>query len=370
MVASIFAATQFFNRSSALRTAYQSGQRARLLVVGDSNTAGWGANGAGGGAGVNAGNATNYLRTKSYVRETATLLIAAGYRVRSDGFFGSGASAANTIAEAVAANPSLAFGANWSVWTSNLFVGAYSFLCASSNTTTDMTYTPTVAADRFDIYFSTFIGGGIFRVADSGGNLQTGISTNAAESFQKVTVSRGVASTLAITLRQTTTGGLFIVGIVPWDSTSPRLELINAGYAGSKVSDWQDASHAYSPFLAVPIIDADAVSLNFGPNDAQAGVTPAQYQTNLQALITQFKPTGDILLIKPATSSDTHNPPAGYITAIDTLVANNSLAQAANFNSISMLAADRFDSVHFVSTGHVKMANVFEPVIASAIGNP
>jgi len=370
MVASIFAAAQFFSRTSALRNAYQSGQRARLLLLGDSNTAGWGANGAGGGAGSNAGNATNYLRTKSYVQETATQLAASGYRIRSDGFLGSGASAANTIAEAVAANPSLAFGANWSVWTGNLFIGAYSFLCASSNTTTDMTYTPTVAADRFDIYFSTFVGGGIFRVADSGGNLQTGISTNSAESFQKVTVSRAVASTLAITLRQTTTGGLFILGIIPWNTTSPRLELINCGYAGSKVSDWQDTSHAYSPFNAVPLVGAEAVSIDLGPNDAFASVTPAQYQTNLQALITQFKPVSNVILIKPATSSDSHNPPAGYMTAIDTLVSTNGLAQAPDFNSISMLSSDRFDSVHFASAGQVKEANVLKPALAAIIGNP
>lgn len=336
-------------------------RRAIWAMLGDSLTAGWGAALATGtGAGADPGGA-GYSRVKAYPKKLATLLTSAGVPSRADAVFGNGISTNNTVAEYTAANPSVTFGSGWDIAINTL--GGMFFHSSGGGA---MTFAPDFAADRFDLYITGFAGLGTFTVSDASGVLATVSESvaNGITAYQTVTISRPVSSKLPISIARTGAGGdIYIGAIVPYDTTAPRLELWNMGWAGSKSSDWTAGTDQsdWAPYKALGSITPDLLSIELGANDSNAGVAAATYKSNLQTIINNAHGNlHDIWMMKanPATTgSDGYNLTSAYLTAIDEIGAANGGVPALNYNGgLTLVTEDYYDNIHLSDQGQTKKA--------------
>lgn len=336
--------------------------RARWALIGDSLTSGWGAGGPGGGTGTAPGGIGINLRAKSMPSELAKKLNAAGTPSRADAVLGNSNTPNNNVAEFVAYNPNCALGAGWDIYRSadGAVPGGQCFICNGAGA---FVFTPEVAADRFDIYANRYNGGGVLTVSDASGTLAT-VDTNTAptprgEMFRFV-VHRSTASLSPISI-QRTGGAIFLNGIVPYDTTSPRLELWNMGYAGSKVSDWLKNNFMWSPLSALSIYAPDFYTIALGGNDVANGVSSATFSANLQALITAAKGAAPrVALVKIHPGNPTTVPanlPPSYLAAMDALQTSNNLAPTINFHdNVPLTIADYYDGIHLTNSGYIKEA--------------
>lgn len=345
--------------------------RARMAFVGDSTIAGWGSGGVvGTGAGATPGSGGNYLRASSTPQQLSVLLSAAGIPTRADAIFGTGTTTANTVAEYVVVNPGNTFGADWGVHSSST-LGGNSLTSAATGTTSWVTRSWEYAADTFDIYYMTLAGFGTFTVTDASGTLATVDASvvvlpvgAASGGLSKVTVSRATASKLPISIQRTGVGGaIFIVGIVPYDSNSPRLEIWNMGWGGSKTSDWTLAgSNGWKAYYALTLIEQpDLWYLELGLNDRFNAVSPETYQANLNTLAARLKAGGGDLIMgkphRPYLGNIAYNLTVAHLAAIDTVaLARGAAALVDNYTPTNLGVTDYYDAVHLTGPGYAKKA--------------
>lgn len=375
----VAAAAPTLSGMPALQAKRNAGQRAILGMIGTSMTSGWGsgiANGTGDGA--DAGRNGNSLRSKSWPQQLAAQLIAAGVPTRSDAYF-SGLQTGDTVSTLTTYNPRVSFGAGWEV-AGNESAGGK--IMRVQNGTGALTFTPEIAADRFDILVTGFSGLGTLEVRDSSGllltideSVNTGGSNDVtisatSSAFRRLTASRSTPSTNPITIAPpaSSNASAFVVGIIPYDTTSPRLEIINIGWPGSRAygtdtssPHWNSHSsgaYAWYPFYAIGAINADAFFIELGHNDIAANTSAADYQTALTNIANQAKAKGaNVALVKGNTATlSSYNLPASYLAAVDSVTSSLSLRPVLNFNSINLVTADRFDGVHLSGSGYAKDA--------------
>jgi hypothetical protein len=341
--------------------------RSVVAMVGDSLTDGWGsAATTGTGSGSNPGKSPNFLRSNSYPSQMAALYSAAGTPSRADAFF-TGQAYNSTMSDLAYAYPNTTFGADWSI-SSSLFTLGGSMMVCSSTSTTAATYQPLFSADSFDILVPGLASYGIMTVTDvdSGTVLATidqsvltGGVTQGSGAARMVRVTRTAHSTGALSFSRAFGGAVYLIGIIPFDSTSPRLEFLNFGFPGSTTANWTATTSAWSPFICLGLFASyvDAWQIELGANDSVAAVSSTTYQTNLQNIANKIKTYGDGMMAKtnPA-SSGSYNVSAAYLAAVDAVQATINSNAAIDFNSTTYVAADRFDAIHLTQQGYAKKA--------------
>jgi hypothetical protein len=340
-----------------------AGQRAIVAMLGDSLFAGWGAGSTtGGAAGVQAGQTPNNNRsnysTPAYI---AAQLKAAGIPARSDAIFGSGGVQASVVSYFNDANPVFQIGSGGAISSQPETMGGPMIRTDTGGTTVG-TLNPQELTDKVDIYFITGVANQILTATDSDGQIGTyDVGSSSGGGIRKITISRATPSTKPITITQgAAVAGCYFLGIIPYNSQAPMVEIWNWGRGGWKVSDAMVTTNAWSAGSMVPIYNPDAVVVSLGANDANAAISASTYQTNLQSLITLLSPTTrDIRLVKQhgsSTGGETgYDAPAGYRTAIDTLTTSNALRAAFNFHDgIIATPADYFDNIHLIRSGYSK----------------
>lgn len=253
---------------------------------------------------------------KSLPAQLATVLSARGVPAIAEGYFGDGNQF--TAAALTDANPKFSFaGSSWTSWSAGVRT-AGGWALRNVTGTDVMSYTPGINVTNFRTYYIQASGTAEFTTQiDS----ETAATINSSGSAAVVgTYSTAVSSTAAshtLKIARTGTGGqLYIVGVRAWDSNRKTIECINLGWSGSKVSDWNVTTNAYSPSSAVTAIitDINTISANTIPvtvflgidiNDWIAGTDPATYKTGMAALITAFQATGAgvVLVAGPPSAS-------------------------------------------------------------------
>jgi lysophospholipase L1-like esterase len=366
----------------AVQSKMASGQRSQIGIVGDSAVAGWGSGIlTGNAAGANAGNPGNYVRAKSWPSQLKNLLVAAGIPCRSDAYFSSQID--TNLTNMQSANPNIVVGSGW-------VLAVYSLsgtVLQSPNTVTSNTqFTPEIAADKFDILHSANAGLGTILITDEDGlNVSIDCSTNAGAQvinstglgMKRTTVSRPVASTKPIQISRSTGGAIYIEGIIPYNSVTPCLELLNMGWPGSRAygtsgsgiwNIWADPSTmgAITPYNALGALNCDAYIIELGTNDAAASIADADFQTAMTNIATKLKGQAgnnglNVAVVKCRTtigSYASYNMTPGYLAALDTITSSLGLSPVINFNTISFVTADRFDGTHLTEQGYGKEAVV------------
>nr|WP_315384207.1 hypothetical protein [uncultured Sphingomonas sp.] len=366
----------------AVQAKLVAGQRAQIAFVGDSGTAGWGAGiQIGTQSGSDAGISPNYLRDKSWPAQLGELLVAAGIPCRSDAYFSSQVN--SVVADMMAANPNIQVGAGWVL---SQFSLSGTMLNCPSTVSTPTTFTPKKAADSFDIIHSATAGLGVITITDEDGmsvqideskNSGAQVVTSTGNGMKRTTVTRPVASTKPITITRTSGGQIFIVAIIPYDSTKPCLELLNMGWPAAKAFGTSGTGHwniyadpttmsAATPYNALGALNSDAYIVELGTNDAKAGVAPSDFLAAMTNIASKLKGQAgnngaNVALVKCRTTVGgyaSYNMSADLLAVIDTVTANLNLAPVINFNAIQFVTADRYDGTHLAGQGNGKQAVV------------
>jgi lysophospholipase L1-like esterase len=345
----------------AAKAAAAAGTRnAKLLCIGDSLTTGYGASGV-----PYAG-----AEPLSYPAVLAGLL--SSYHGSRENLFGS--HTATTFADLLAYDIRLTATTGWGLFGVGSSIGG-AVLTNASNTTGALNFTPSIPVDTFDIYSPAAIGCDNLTIAVDGGSVIATVNLNVSTTLIKTTVSAGALGSHTVNLKRTVNGGngVFVSGIVGYNSAVKEISVYNGGWSGSTAANWNDATFpGWSPKPAIPIVAPDLAVIFLGANEILGGVAPATFSTNLQAIITAAKLSGDVLLVTPPPV-DTGLASAAAQQAIVDVVYALALTNKCNVIDLyarwgssytNSLAFGRYgDGIHASGAGYSDIANAIRAAV-------
>ena len=293
-----------------------SGQgRARVLCLGDSNTAGDAV-----APGVR-------LREAAYPARLAELLDRV-YGASGDGFCGNAGilSAIDTTYD-----PRLSFGAGWVV-SGAVSVGGTMF--SNASTSNALTFTPRDAWERCEIIFAGIAAGAV--------DLSAGGATSRhdipAGGMVSVSFDAGALASRQLSVMRVS-GEIHVAAILPHSSIRPRVEVINAGRTGWASADLIDAATFYAPGAALSSVAADLVLIEIGLNDFNTGISPTVYGNRLRTLVGLCPVMADVVVmssVSPEQASRVY-PWSDYLDQMREVCAERELS----FIDISVAMGDR-----------------------------
>lgn len=355
--------------SAAIARVQNSTGNAKIAFVGDSNT-----------AGSYSGPALAHLRSFSYPTKSSVYLSSLfGVTGVEETVMGDGGikSTGGTSATYTGYDPRVTFAGGFDLGVTGTYstVGGTPFV--SNTIGAVLTFTPvSTAIDSFDVYYFTDTSGTSKGGLDINGGTSTPLSTNSVVGIGKTTITGTVgANTLHITATAT---DLRIAGIVAYNSTIKSLQVINMGWSGASSADWHNPGFTYNPELALAAIAPDLTVINLGINDLQLGLSLSTLSTNLQALITTAKLSGDVILVVPFPSDTAFN---GNTTAIRQSTMRSNIQSVAATNSCRLTDLVSFftdyttanskgyaaNGLHPNMTGYLKMAELVSNTVTQGV---
>jgi lysophospholipase L1-like esterase len=296
----------------------------RVYAVGDSTTYG--------DYSANTSN-TGDLTVASYPTRLSQYLNASTLPAQRDSFMGAGSSQGAGFGN----DARVVLGTGWSTVNSASTGG---LLFTASSATTAFSFTPVDQVNQFILWYVTNGGGtGSYQV-DSGS--VTDFSSGGAAGLHSVTISAGTLGNHTLNLQWVSGGAVFVLGVEASNTAIGSVQIINAGIPGSGAGtvtgiSWAQTTSAWSPLFSVPIQAPDVVLLDLGINNwtGANATSVAVYTTNMQAIITAYLATSDVILITPAPSSIANvslATQAQYVAAMYQLAAKNNIPLIDNFN--------------------------------------
>lgn len=286
---------------------------AKILMIGDSTTYGYGAVGGGQSTAITAANFPTRMGQR---------LTTLGVNSVNSSWFGAGAASPN---DRVGGDSRLTIGGGTSYNGSVYTCGGSFYTIPGSGT---MAFAPSQTVDTFVIYYATYPGNGTFSWKFNSGTA-TQINTSAAGGVTKAIVTGTLgANTLNLT---GVSGNSLIMGIDAYNSTAPAVLVSNAGWFGSSSVAWNQTSGANwdAPYTIQNLIKPDLTIIDLGINDWNGAVAISTYTANIQALITAAISNGDVILKTPVPSNPTGHASIAsqqqYVSALYALSASNNI---------------------------------------------
>ena len=316
------------------------------------------------------------LKSEAFPQQMRALWVADGVPCRADAQWGFQSASPNggSIADFATYNPAFSFTGTPFISTQPGVGGDYLQYTGVGDA---VTFAPTLAANRFEVWVNKFSGAGTLVVTDASGTLATIVCNSATVGLVKVTVSRAASNTNPITITMSSGSAAVVGAIVPYDTTAPMLEIWAMGHSGASSADWLVATNPYDPlpFLELAVQQAHLVMIELGTNDFVQGASASTFQTNETALATAVAGSGrDLILVKPhkakAGQSDTAtlNLPSSFLSAIDAVSTAKGLQPAIDMNGgITLVDADYDDTIHLVASGNAKLAVIVHSRVAAGI---
>lgn len=258
--------------------------RARIVCVGDSTT-----------AGIGAQDSTGRL-AQSWTAIMSAMFTKFGLPNQFNSVMGTG-----NIGAYATYNPKLTQPAGWGASGSDTIGGP---LFVNGSTTNGAVYTPTGNVDTIELYCQKNTGNGILSYqVDAGGATQ--IDQNAADSISKTTIALGSLGAHTLTLARVSGGIVNFYGLIAYDSTAKAVDIINAGRGSGTTTDLCVQTSSRSPIPALVNLAPDLVVFMMGINDYTPAtlVTPAQFAANLLTLYNAWIGTSDMLFVIPPPSA-------------------------------------------------------------------
>lgn len=337
-----------------------SGIRGRIMVLGDSYPAGYGAD----------NNGYINMRARSFPSQLATLLNAAGRSASASFACGTGRknAAGQSSVTINESDPRIVF-ANPGVNALNGFetLGGQMFRVLG---TSKFTFTPGGVFEAIELQFAiSSANAGSFNVSVDGGTttLQNVIDSAGVSSVGRATIAAPPGSTAVTISAQAGTAGNCSMMIGTRTPSAPGIEIYNAGQTGAQMQVIAAApgsannANQWNTRACLPgLLDGAAPNLtiiNGWYNDQTAGRTLSQIQADLATLITTCKAYGDVMFINYAaldTASISNTNFRSFsdgciatalgldIPVLDTSRQMNYAANAALF----------YDSLHLQDPGH------------------
>lgn len=356
----IFNANGAFRRKHQMKLAkaYAGGGRYKISCIGDSQT-------VGAGAGTDADFLTG-AKVKAYPANLAKLLRNAGFIVSEDSIMGDNRLFTAGVAAVTLYDPKAVFAGTG--WSRSSGVGSLGGRCFINSTNGDIfSFTPAVAGQNIDVYYSITGGGGTFRISDAvAGALGADVATAGGSGFQKVNRTRTLAAN-AIQIARQSGGNTYIAAIDQW-ANDTQISIYNCGAYGVSSSDWSDAAQPYSARNAQLVLAPDLIVIHLGANNVRDGVVnygshaaaAIAFKTNIQDCITAWTAASiDIVLVVPFPSDATDASWAPYIQALYELAFANNIPLVNlydRFVSRTVSLAEYQDSVHLKAEGYADVA--------------
>ena len=288
--------------------------RGRLVVISDSTSTGAG---AGSGGSTN----TNNAYSKSWVTQLSKLL-SVYVPTNDNSFLGD----QNIVGSGQQTNyntydPRVTVGGGWSVATGIGGLGANFYSCGSTGT---VSFTPSGSIDSVTVWYTLSPGLGSFTNNFDGGSSVGTINQNGTAGYTSTTYT-ATAGTHTFNMVWSS-GTLYLSGALAYLSTTPAIDFYHSGWFSAFAAQFNNASTAYAPLSALPIVAPDLTIICLTINDSNASIPISTYTANIQAIITAAKLTGDCLLMVGAPSNSTqatNGTLATYVTALKGLAVLN-----------------------------------------------
>ena len=321
----------------------------RVLCVGDSTMAGWGAGGVGSGSG-------QYVN--AFTNQAAALMAAAGVNTSTENFFGD-RNFTQAGGSVTTFDTRLTLGTGWSAASGTASLGGR--LLQASAGAGNLSFAPTTNCDTFEIYYAVNTGFGVFGYAFNGGAQAGTVNTSGTGGVGKSVVTTALgANTLNIT---PTSGTVSIVGVIAYNSTVKTVQIVNVGAGGFKTADWIDVTNGWSPGNAAPTMGQDLTVIDLTINDPYNGVSNSTYSANLQTLTNLFAGTDVLFMSGNAvnTTAVTSVNQAATVSSMSSTASGNGMPFVDIYSILGDWATlnangNMFDSLHPDTSGYALIA--------------
>ncbi len=270
--------SQFTKARSGINRVLAGTGRSKWLFIGDSTT--WGEDGG------DTNGARNNAHNNAYPAIISKYMNTHGVPSAYDNLFGTGGNAGATVIADF--RNSYKSGLNAASPWANSSVATMGGMCFSATgvDSTGFVYTPEVAVDSFEIGDLQASGAGVYTWQIDGGSTTQVTETNATSARTKQTISAGSRGTHTLTIK-VTSGQAFIRHVKGWDSTTPQLDILNAGRSSSVTADWIVNTAPYTSLGAFTdeASTADLIISNLGINEVAAATSQATFKSNYQTII-------------------------------------------------------------------------------------
>jgi lysophospholipase L1-like esterase len=268
--------------------------RGKVVIIGDSTTAGAGSGSSG--TSLMVGAAANAWPKKLAAIPNSPVPFLSNSWWATQGCYGASGVTLPTY------DPRVALGANWAP---NLTTLGGQLIRYATGAVNNLSFTPTGAFDTIVVYFVKNNSNGSATVnVDGGASLGT-LNTNNASlvlGSQSFTCTKG---THTINIVPNNDNQLFILGIQTYDSTSPAIDILSTSSYGALASTFTANVNVYDPRPVLRFLAPDLTIICLTINDSNNGTALATYLANVQLLITDGKLSGDVVLMVGAPSNTT-----------------------------------------------------------------
>lgn len=319
---------------AALSNVRAGNGNARVLCIGDSTTFGVFSNGT---------LSTGDLKVKSWPTLLAAMMNSAGINTHTQSFLGTGTGIAGVTQANDLNDARISMSGGWAhSAANNNCMGGETYVATTTGT---LSFTPSVAVDTFVIWYPRIGGGGTISWNIDGG-ADTNISQSGGNLIIGLPVTAGSVGTHTLNLKWVNSTSLNpqLIGIDAYDSTKSWVNVTNAGWGGSKSTDWSNAGAFYYQCTNVAGtlqgVAPNLTIIDLGINDIGGSTQIGAYMAALQKIITQAVRSGDVILQTPnpvqVSGTYASKYPIGYqtniVNAIYQLAALNNCLVNDNYN--------------------------------------
>lgn len=330
--------------SSAVRAMQAGSANAIVLLLGDSTTVSFGAN----------GNGYNGAQPLSYPADLQGLLNAAGLSSLNKHFWNQGN--VDSLSPFPSYDTRVTYGSGWGGNGTERAFGGTNIV--NSTTTNPLSFAPGVSFDTIDVYYATGAGLGTFTVDIGGASLGTlNCAGTAGYAKQTFTVSAGI-NTVNI---KRVSGNVVFCAINCYTAAQKSIHIIAAGNNGA-LSDWiaNGSTGTDSAAANLGIVAPHLTVLCCTINDWNNAFNLTTFQNNTQAIINAAKVYGDVILmtgVPTSTATTAQATQDSYTAVYSSLASSNSLklidmkAQWGSFAAANALGL-YFDNIHPSGLGY------------------
>lgn len=197
----------------------------------------------------------------------------------------------------------------------------------ASDGTTYLTYKdPRVTADTYDIYYlgQTTGGLGTLEATVTGASPVTvATGTGASKAVRKLTITAPAANATNIVSIRNIGNPIFVIAVEPSLSTTRKVRVGNGSAAGASSITWTtfpnaDTTQRFNGIGAIEAYQPDLTIIDLGINDAQGILGSTAFMTNITALVTAAKITGDVIIktMIPSQDPTTFSYEQAYVVAL------------------------------------------------------
>jgi lysophospholipase L1-like esterase len=266
----------------------QAGQGcARLLMLGDSTTFGYGSQGGEG-----------YLRTpfSTPAQIAAFLTSSYGCRAQANGWMG---------LSLPTGDPRITLGPGWTSTGTLTSIGGG--IIAATRVDSVMSFATGAVVDTFTVYYIAAPGNGVSSIGIDGCAAKL-VDSGDHPSIAKATIDVPPGPHVLKITSHVLANGILIVGCEACRKSDDHISVLGAGWHGATSSQIACGDHYYSSLLAILNIKPDLITINIGINDWYGRTPLPDFSRNISALVEVATACGDTTVLTPTPTNSSQVP--------------------------------------------------------------